>query len=358
MKTRHLWSIPTQFSWCPSSTNGAPQRTSDRCPSSVGVIDVVVCQASVEMSTRVPIDGIRTGDIDVAHKDASGVTFLHLACRQGDAELVSELCSLGAPLNALTVQHRSPLHEAIDSPECVRILLARGADVESFKHGDWTPLMTAATRGRLDVVDQLLDAGANVAHANRDGWNSLHLACREGHLSVVERLVSVSPETVHVSTRNGTTALTTAALHGHVDIVRLLLKCGASPTAADFSGCTPLMKAALGGHCKVLELLLSTLSSDDVTAVDGGGRSAAHYAAQGGSADCLIAIANNPAGHALLTLPDATSKWTPAHCAARDGRLPIIHALRSLGVPLDTPDKRGHIPTEIGAHQQKAASVC
>ncbi len=39
--------------------------------------------------------------------------------------------------------------------------------------------------------------------------------------------------------------------------------------------------------------------------------------------------------------------WTPAHCAAEAGRLPVLRALHTAGVPIDRTDKYGDTPRRV-----------
>lgn len=46
--------------------------------------------------------------------------------------------------------------------DVARVLLAKGADVNSKNKGGWTPLISAAYDGRADVVKILIDKGADI----------------------------------------------------------------------------------------------------------------------------------------------------------------------------------------------------
>jgi ankyrin repeat protein len=66
----------------------------------------------------------------------------------------------------------------------------RGRRLGKPTHGDdFTPLQTAARRGRGEVVAFLLDKGADVNAADGFGYTPLHLAAEGGHLDAVKRLV-------------------------------------------------------------------------------------------------------------------------------------------------------------------------
>jgi ankyrin repeat protein len=60
--------------------------------------------------------------------------------------------------------------------------------VESANEDGWTALMSAAFKGHLEVVKELLKHGAKVKGADKDGWTPLKIAAKYGHMDVVEEL--------------------------------------------------------------------------------------------------------------------------------------------------------------------------
>ncbi len=56
--------------------------------------------------------------------------------------------------------------------------------------------------------------------------------------------------------QSGNTALSRAAAYGHVDVIRLLLRLGASLEARNNVGETPLLRACRWGHVAAAQLLL------------------------------------------------------------------------------------------------------
>ena len=74
-----------------------------------------------------------------------------------------------------------------------------------------------------------------------------------------------------------------AALHGHLDVLRMLKTRGLySADARDMKGCTPLLCAATGGHLPVVQWLLSPAGGASVNERDTRGNTA-----------LLLAAANN-----------------------------------------------------------------
>lgn len=59
-------------------------------------------------------------------------------------------------------------------------------NIDALKRGDWTPLMIAALKGRLDIIQELDQAGCRLDLANKDGRTALHLAAQNGKLDMCE----------------------------------------------------------------------------------------------------------------------------------------------------------------------------
>ena len=60
--------------------------------------------------------------------------------------------------------------------ELVKLLLAKGADVNAVDDQGNTALMLAANAGEFQIVASLIDAGANVNAKNKEGLTALGLA--------------------------------------------------------------------------------------------------------------------------------------------------------------------------------------
>ena len=76
---------------------------------------------------------------------------------------------------------RVSLHEAIHRgyPAIVILLLAAGANVDKQTNGGNTPLMYAASNGKIEVVKELLKAGANKKLKDKSGKTAYDYASKE-----------------------------------------------------------------------------------------------------------------------------------------------------------------------------------
>jgi ankyrin repeat protein len=140
----------------------------------------------------------------------------------------------------------------------VKELLKKGADVNAAQGDGMTALHWAALNGDADVAQMLLYAGANVGAKTRiGGYTPLHLAAQVGNAAVIAPLVAAGSP-VGVATATGATALMQAAHSGSVESVRILLENGADPNVKETAnGQSALMFAAAADRVDVLKLLLA-----------------------------------------------------------------------------------------------------
>ena len=109
-------------------------------------------------------------------------------------------------------------------------------------HGN-TPLMHAAWRGELSIVEALLDHGADVKATNGDGNNALWLACVHGDPALLRRLVAAGTPIDHLND-NGASCLMYAASASKPEVLATLLELGADPKLKSLDDFTALDMAA------------------------------------------------------------------------------------------------------------------
>lgn len=81
-------------------------------------------------------------------------------------------------------------------PQVVEILLSQrnGLQVDSRDVAGWTPLVEAAFKGALPIVEALLRAKADPRHKTVAGWTALHEAASRGHAPVCAALLAAKAE--------------------------------------------------------------------------------------------------------------------------------------------------------------------
>jgi len=135
----------------------------------------------------------RTDRVAALHEaeafSADGFTPLHLACFFGRAETAALLLDRGDPVDVVARNDSRvrPLHSALagrDEPT-VRLLLARGAEVDAAQRGGWTALHAAAKHGLALLVAALLERGADPDRPADDGSTPRDLARQSGHAALL-----------------------------------------------------------------------------------------------------------------------------------------------------------------------------
>jgi ankyrin repeat protein len=142
--------------------------------------------------------------------------------------------------------------------DAVKSLLKQAVDVNAAQGDGMTALHWAAMNGDADLAQMLIVAGANVKATTRLGaYTPLYLASQQGHASVIQALIKAGGDN-KAGTPNGTLPLMVSAASGDVESVRTLIDAGADVNAKDgVREQTPLMYAAASNRAAVIELLAS-----------------------------------------------------------------------------------------------------
>ena len=206
--------------------------------------------------------------------------------------------ALGNGFRKYTALHRAASRNRHD---CIRLLLARGADPGRRDFPDnATPLHVAAAIGDLETVRMLVEAGADIVGAGDDyevgvlGWATCfqrvrddvaeYLLAHGARLNLWTAIALDRAEEVRAlvaqdrslldarMTRNHRrrTALHHATALNRPRMVRLLLDLGADPNATDATGATPLATATQenANPAIVADLLAAGVPVDFLTAVN------------------------------------------------------------------------------------------
>ncbi|KAI1313190.1 ankyrin repeat-containing domain protein [Xylaria venustula] len=142
----------------------------------------------------------------------------------------------------------------------VQWLIEQGADVNS-KGRYGSALKVACLCGHDDVVRLLLEAGARSGLSHGGHFDAFEAAVSRNQLSTLTLLVNSHPRKISLpkkSTLKGhnplASALRSACLRGHIDIVRYLLANGVADSAV-----LALEEAFISGHEDIIEVLLGEL---------------------------------------------------------------------------------------------------
>lgn len=171
----------------------------------------------------------------------------------------------------------------------VKMLVRRGANVNSTTRTNSTPLRAACFDGHYEIVKYLVHHGAGKCKnelkcfgyirtnvfssfpldfevANRHGHTCLMIACYKGHYRIAQYLLSLNADVNRCSIK-GNTALHDCAESGSLQILQLLLKHGATMDV-DYYGMTPLLAASVTGHMPIVEHLITLPCVSRVNRID------------------------------------------------------------------------------------------
>jgi ankyrin repeat protein len=272
------------------------------------------------------------------------------ACGEGKVGLVREIVQhMGAQeLEEADNRRRTAVHWAAleGHTEVVAILLSKGAQAGIGDDEHSTPLMKAASRGHLSVVQLIVQhtGGQGLDEANAYGKTALHLAVRGGHQAVVAFLLTQGAQAINAGV-DGMRPLMSAAEWGHVGIAQLLLELqgGQGLDETDVTGGTALHWAARGGNAEVAAILLRNGAEASIR--DENGMTPLMIIAHEGQLG-VLQILLQEVGEQGLRERDGEG-YTALHLAALCDHEEMVQALLLAGADPTIKDNEGRTPQAI-----------
>ncbi|XP_035673820.1 ankyrin repeat domain-containing protein 16-like isoform X2 [Branchiostoma floridae] len=216
---------------------------------------------------------LRDAGADLTIRNKDGWNCFHVACREGDVDILSYLLDCDGTLwESVSTNGRTPLHTA-SLHGCVgatQVLLQRcNYAPDTPDSCGSTPLMDAVRADNIDLAQLLVKQhGADVQKLDTMGRQPLHLAAQAGCIQAVRYLLTEHGIPVDTpAPGSGLTALHFAAKEGQTDAVKLLVRFGSNVNIKDDKGRTALHMASGGQHAECVRVLLTS------GAVDGTDRS-------------------------------------------------------------------------------------
>ena len=191
-------------------------------------------------------------------------------------------------------------------------------------------LHKAAERGFVSLVEEILGMDSvktSIDIPDVSGYTPLLYAAQFGHKEIVELLLG-NDANPHFAAINDTksTALHLASRIGQVEIVRILIRCGADPKVSDSFGYNPLKFAAEGGFDELARLLIP-YHKGDTEEENGRTNTPIHLAAMyGHTSTCTYLIEQGLKVNVLNKDIE-----TPLHLAVRGGFRETVQTLLEAG---------------------------
>ena len=160
--------------------------------------------AAIQRGASGEVGRLLTSGVSPNVVDAEGTPALMAATLFANAETVELLLKRGADPNTTDASGSTALMWAVPDVEKVRLLVARGANVNAKSNTERTPLLVAASLPKtVDLLRILLDRGANLRAQDGTGATALALAVRSADVDVVRFLVEkgLDPNALSVGAR-------------------------------------------------------------------------------------------------------------------------------------------------------------
>jgi ankyrin repeat protein len=285
----------------------------------------------------------------------NGRSLLIEACKAGDPIRVSLLLQRGAKVAQLSssaeklMYFQIPLFCAAQSgsAECVRLILAAGADPNMRDDLNCTAIMYAQSS---DAALELINAGTDIYAIDEYGYDALQTILQrvDRDRFEVARVLLQSGADIERRNEYDWTRLYLAFFDWAEDTVEFLLNCGANPHAQQGEGKTLLHAVCWASDCdnsqqtnqkivRLIDLLVST--GIDVNARDAKGNTPMHEAAggDGGNLTAMCALLKHGANPDLA----AEDGMTPLLLAASNGEIECLRAALAAGAKPTRTDKKG-----------------
>ena len=307
----------------------------------------------------------------------AGWTALNYAAWGGHSECLKALIASGADINVQDGEGWTPLHSAAGNgrPGCVKLLLEAGADIDCTDDAKITPFFYAAQngingwtdtddKGYMECLKLLAAAGADINTTDNCGNTALHISIQRTDFECMSLLMELGAD-INANANNSRcgryewSPLHCAMFNNNTEAVRILLDAGADPNFRDNMGHTALMIAACSGNtCDVEITKLLVKYGADLTLCSDSGEDCAHLASSCGRFRVLKLFLEY--GMDINSLDK--HGFTGIMRAAQKIDLDTVEKLIEMGADLNVKTKRGEDLSSIiaryhGLRQKKILDV-
>ena len=330
---------------------------------------------------------------DVTAQNKNGESLLHLMSRREKvkAEVAHVLIERGADVAAKKEDGETLLHLALTPPlfpplphwddiqgltlsqppgevtevELAHMLIDRGADVTAQNEDGDTPLHLAlnqnqswaftqllipfSTRRQIEVACVLIDGGADVTAKNMYGETPLHLALTPPDQGLIKTWTPLSAPGLRADPLGP--MWTQKLTQGEVEVVYMLIDCGANVTAQNKDGETPLHLASRRGEVAVFPMLVER--GANISAQNKDRETPLHLASRYGQ----VEVAHMLIDHGADVTAQDTSGVTPLHVASSHGQAEVARMLIEHGADVTALGENGETPLHLASKRGQVEAV-
>lgn len=134
--------------------------------------------------------------------------------------------------------------------------------------GGMTPIMLAASRGSVEIIDLLFTQGADPNKRGSDQRTALQYAAEKNHIGAAKRLLAYGAD-IDAYDNGRLTPLIMAASRGYTNLGLLFIEKGADVNIQHVQGWTALIDAAAHNDVKLVNALLKAGAEKDLKANNG-----------------------------------------------------------------------------------------
>ena len=292
-------------------------------------------RAALKGNVEVVKNVIKRG-ADPSLMDNRGWNTLHFAAQGGDTDILSLIHTHLPNIESKTGEGYTPLMVAAFTGKlhAVKWFLEKGATVTCENKRKWNTLHLAAQGGDTDIISLIHTHLPNIDSKTGEGITPLMLAASCGKLHAVKWFLEKGA-TVACECNRGWNTLHYAAQGGDTDIISLIHTHLPNIESKTGEGYTPLMVAAFCGKLHAVQWFLEKGAT--VTCESNRGWNTLHYAAQGGDTDILSIIHNHQPNIELRTNAGSTALMLAALC----GKLHAVKWFLEKGATVNCEDNRG-----------------